>query len=515
MYNLSAALETAAREAPDGDALIFAGRRVSWGALDAAASRIAAGLAAAGVGPGDVVALSCPNLPQFPMAYFGVLKTGAAVLPVNVLLTADEIAYLLEDSAAAAFLCFEGTDELPSGKAGWAAFQRVPGCREFRVITADPAAASSPIAGAVTMGAMMAAAPAGFDSVQRAGDDIAAVLYTSGTTGRPKGAQLSHTNILLNAMLARDLIGSGRDDVCMIVLPLFHAFGQIVQMAACVVAGAAMVLVPRFEPGAVLKSLRDDAVTIFAGVPTMYWALLNHPADEADLAAIAEKLRVCASGGASLPVEVLRGFEAKFKVPILEGYGLSETSPVVTFNHLHKPRKPGSVGTPVWGVEVRVVADDGADAPAGDTGEVIVRGHCVMKGYLNKPEANAEALRGGWLHTGDIGRLDEDGYLYIVDRVKDMIIRGGYNVYPREIEEVLMTHEAVSLAAVVGVPDDRQGEEVKAFVVPAPGREVDTAALVAWSRERLAAYKYPRLVEVRDSLPMNATGKILKTELRG
>ena len=514
MYNLSAALETAAREAPDGTALVFAGQRVSWGALDAAASRIAAGLAAAGVGRGDVVALSCPNLPQFPMAYFGVLKTGAAVLPVNVLLTADEIAYLLEDSGAAAFLCFEGTGELPSGEAGWAAFRRVPGCREFRVVTADPAA-PSPIAGAVTMGAMMAGAPAGFDAVQRAGDDIAAVLYTSGTTGRPKGAQLSHTNILLNAMLARDLVGFDRGDVCMITLPLFHAFGQIVQMMACVVAGAAMVLIPRFEPGAVLKSLREDAVTIFAGVPTMYWALLNHPADAADLAAVAEKLRVCASGGASLPVEVLRGFEEKFKVPILEGYGLSETSPVVTFNHLHKPRKPGSVGTPVWGVEVRVVADDGADAPAGETGEVIVRGHCVMKGYLNKPEANAEALRGGWFHTGDIGRLDEDGYLYIVDRVKDMIIRGGFNVYPREIEEVLMAHEAVSLAAVVGVPDARQGEEVKAFVVPAPGREIDAAALVAWSRERLAAYKYPRLVEVRDSLPMNATGKILKTELRG
>ena len=382
MYNLSTALETAAREAPDKTALVFAGRQTSWGALDAAAARIAGGLAAAGVGPGDVVALSCPNLPWFPMAYFGILKTGAAVLPVNVLLTPDEIAYLLEDSGAVAFLCFEGTDELPCGKAGRAAFSRVPGCREFRVIGADPAAPSS-IPGCVTLGALMAGAPPGFETAQRGGDDVAAVLYTSGTTGRPKGAELTHTNLLLNAMIARDLVGTGHDDVCMIVLPLFHAFGQVVQMIACTVARSTMVLLPRFDPAAVMKSLRDDGVTVFAGVPTMYWALLNHPVDEADVEAVAGRLRLCAAGGASLPVEVLRGFEKKFRVPILEGYGLSETSPAVTFNHLDKPRKPGSVGTPVWGVEVRIVDDDGADVAVDKPGEVIVRGHCVMKGYLN------------------------------------------------------------------------------------------------------------------------------------
>ena len=514
MFNLSTALETAAREAPDGTALIFSGRRVSWRELDAAAGRIAGGLAGAGIGPGDIVALSCPNLPYFPMAYFGILKAGAAVLPVNVLLTADEIAWILDDSGAAAFLCFEGTDDLPTGRAGHAAFARAAGCREFRVITADPAA-RSPIDGTGTLGAWLASGPPAFDSAQRSGEDVAVVLYTSGTTGRPKGAELTHTNILLNAMLARDLVGTRADDVCMATLPLFHVFGQVVLMVACMVARAALVLVPRFEPGVVLKSLQDDAVTIFAGVPTMYWALLNHPADGVGLDAIANRLRLCASGGASLPVEVLRGFEEKFRVPILEGYGLSETSPVVTFNHLHKPRKPGSVGTPIWGVEVRVVDENDADVAPGAPGEVVVRGHCVMKGYLNRPEATAEAFRGGWFHTGDIGRFDEDGYLYIVDRVKDMILRGGFNVYPREVEEVLMTHEAVSLAAVVGVPHERYGEEVKAFIVPAPGRAVDADALVAWSRERLAAYKYPRLVEVRDSLPMNATGKILKKDLRG
>jgi long-chain acyl-CoA synthetase len=360
----------------------------------------------------------------------------------------------------------------------------------------------------------MAGRAPGFDTVQREGDDVAVVLYTSGTTGHPKGAELTHTNILLNAIISRDLVGSGTEDVCMLTLPLFHVFGQVVLMVACTMAGATMVLIPRFEPGAVLKALQDDNVTIFAGVPTMYWALLNHPADDVDLAKIKSTLRICAAGGASLPVEVLRAFEAKFEVAILEGSGLSETSPVVTFNHLHKERKPGSVGTPVWGVEVRVVDDDDEDVPAGQPGEVIVRGHCVMKGYLNNPHATAEAFRGGWFHTGDIGQFDDEGYLYIVDRLKDMIIRGGFNVYPRELEEVLLTHPDVSLAAVVGVPDEEYGEEIKAFVVPKPNHAIEVDALIEWSKQHLAAYKYPRIVEVRETLPMTATGKILKKELR-
>ncbi len=513
MYNLSTVLETSARDVPERTALIFAGQRISYRALNAAACQVAGGLAASGVRPGDVVALSCPNLPYFPMIYFGILKTGATVLPVNVLLTPDEITYLLDDSGARAFLCFEGSPELPLARAGHAAFQRAARCESFHVITANPAGAS-PIAGAGTLGALMARGAPVFDTVQRNGDDVAVVLYTSGTTGRPKGAELTHTNIVLNAILSRDLVGTNNDDILLLALPLFHVFGQVVLMVASIVGQGTMLLMPRFDPGAVLKALQDEGVTLFAGVPTMYWALLNHPAEGIDFDRIRQNLRLCAAGGASLPVEVLRGFEEKFQVPILEGYGLSETSPVVTFNHLHKTRKPGSVGTPVWGVEVRVVDENDEDAAPGDPGEVIVRGHCVMKGYLNCPEDTAAAFRGGWFHTGDIGRFDEDGYLYIVDRVKDMIIRGGFNVYPREVEEVLMTHEAVSLAAVVGVPHEQYGEEIKAFIVPAAGHEIDEDALVAWSREHLAAYKYPRLVEVRDSLPLNATGKVLKKELR-
>ena len=514
MYNLSTVLESSAREVPDKVAFVLGPTRLTYAQVDAAASQVANGLAAKGIGAGDVVALACPNLPYFPIVYFGILKAGATVLPVSVLLTADEIAYLLEDSGAKGFFCFEGTADLPLGQSGHAGCGRVAGCESFWVITADPAGAS-PFEGAPTLGALMAGQAPSFDTVQREGDDIAVVLYTSGTTGHSKGAELSHTNILLNAVVSRDLVGSSGDDVVMLTLPLFHVFGQVVLMVACTMAGATQILVPRFEPAAVLQALQDENVTVFAGVPTMYWALLNQPTAGVDLEKIKGNLRMCASGGASLPVEVLRAFEAKFEVPILEGYGLSETSPVATFNHPHKERKPGSVGTPVWGVEIRVVDENDADVGVGEPGEVLIRGHCVMRGYLNRPEATAEAFRGGWFHSGDIGQLDEDGYLYIVDRLKDMIIRGGFNVYPREVEEVLMGHEAVSLVAVIGVPHEQYGEEIKAIVVPQEGAALDTDALIAWSKEHLAAYKYPRIVEVRDSLPMNATGKILKKELRG
>jgi long-chain acyl-CoA synthetase len=514
MYNLSTVLESSARKSPDHVAIVFGNRRLTYRELDAAACQVANGLAASGIGAGDVVALACPNLPYFPMAYFGVLKTGATVLPINVLLTPEEVLFLLNDSRAKALMAFEGTPELPVGETGFAAFRDAPGCEHFWTITADPQAAS-PIAQTKTLGELMGGQKPDFDTVQRSGEDVAVVLYTSGTTGHPKGAELTHTNLVLNAILSRDLVGpSDRDDVCMITLPLFHVFGQVVLMVCSVLAGRTMVLIPRFEPGAVLASLERDDVTIFAGVPTMYWALLHHPSDGVDLARIKRNLRACCCGGASLPVEVLRAFEAKFEVPILEGYGLSETSPVLTFNHIDRERRAGSVGQPVWGVEVRVVDDQDRDVAVGETGEVIARGHAIMKGYLNNPEATAEAMRGGWFHTGDLARFDEDGYLYIVDRLKDMIIRGGFNVYPREVEEVLVTHDDVTLAAVVGVPDEEHGEEVKAFVVPKPGHSIDADGLIAWSKQYLAAYKYPRIVEVRDSLPMNATGKILKKDLR-
>ncbi len=514
MLNLAVLLEDSARSVPDRDAVVCGTTRLTYAELDAAASRVAAGLAARGIGPGDHVALSCPNLPWFPVIYYGILKAGAAVVPLNVLLTEREIAYHLADSGATAYFCFEGTAELPLGKAGLAAYRRTASCEHFVLLTADPAT-TSPAADAETLAEFTHRQPATFEYVATAETGTAVILYTSGTTGQPKGAELTHSNMVQNALLANRLFGLHPHDVHLITLPLFHSFGQTVQLNAGFATGATVVLLPRFDAGQALALMQREQVTFFAGVPTMYHALL-HCEDTPDIAAIAARLRVAVSGGAALPAELLRRFEERFGVPILEGYGLSETSPVATFNRVDRPRRPGSVGLPVWGVEVKIIAADGTEAATGEPGEIAIRGHNVMKGYFRRPEATAEATDAqGWFRTGDVGTRDADGYVYIVDRKKDMIIRGGFNVYPRELEEVLLTHPDVSLAAVVGMPHPSHGEEVKAFVVRVPGAALTEAELVAWCRRNMAAYKYPRIVEFRDTLPMTATGKILKRELAG
>ena len=375
--------------------------------------------------------------------------------------------------------------------------------------------APSPFKGTQTLSTLLRHQSTTFETVMTNPDDTAIILYTSGTTGQPKGAELTHSNMLMNARLSDNMYPKADHDVHLIALPLFHSFGQTIQMNAGIYNRATLVLLPRFSPDAAFRLMEREHVTFFAGVPTIYWALLNYSgAEQYDLQNIAHNLRICISGGAAMPVEVMRAFEEKFKVKILEGYGLSETSPAATFNRLDRPRKPGSVGLPLWGVWVRLVDQRDQDVSTNEAGEILFRGHNVMKGYYKRPEATAAALRNGWFYTGDIGRRDEDGYLYIVDRVKDMIIRGGFNVYPREIEEVLMTHPAVSLAAVVGMPHERQGEEVKAFVLLKEGAWVTEDELIAWSKENMADYKYPRIIEFRETLPMTATGKILKNELR-
>jgi long-chain acyl-CoA synthetase len=347
------------------------------------------------------------------------------------------------------------------------------------------------------------------------------MLYTSGTTGQPKGAELTHVNVLLNAIYSRDLKLPQMDlrpegtNVELVTLPLFHSFGQVVQLVSGFYASATLVLVPRFDPAAVVDTMVRERVNFWSAVPTMFWSVLQHVRTAGiETAAVAAHLKVCFSGGAAMPVELLKDFEQTFDVRILEGYGLSETSPVASFNQMTRPCKPGTVGPPIQCCEVRVVDDQDQPVPAGTPGEVVIRGHNVMKGYYKRPEATAEVTRHGWFHSGDVGVMDEDGYVAIVDRKKDMIIRGGFNVYPREIEELLMTHEAVSLCAVVGVKDERLGEEVKAYVVLKPGATATADAIVEWCRPLLAAYKCPRHVEVRASLPMTATGKILKRELR-
>lgn len=514
MLNLAVLLEDSAREVPERTAVIFNEMKLSYAQVNGAANQIANGLTALGIGKGDNVALTCPNIPYFPLVYYGILKTGATVVPLNVLLKSREIAYHLADSEARAYFCFQGTPELPMGEFGYTGFQETDGCEHFIMITADPAA-SSPIEGTKTLGQLMYNQAPLFDTALTSGDDTAVILYTSGTTGAPKGAELSHMNMIMNARLADNMYLAADHDVSLIALPLFHSFGQTVQMNSGFYRRMTLTLLPRFDPEAALSIMERDNVTIFAGVPTMYWAMLNYPdAEKFDLEKISRNLRLAASGGSAMPVEVMRAFNERFSVKILEGYGLSETSPVASFNQIDKPVKPGSIGVPVWGVGIRIVNEAGEDVPTGEMGEILIKGHNVMKGYYNKPEATAATIRDGWLYTGDIGKFDEDGYIYITDRVKDMIIRGGFNVYPREIEEVMVTHPAISLAAVIGIPHESHGEEVKAFVILSQGQEASPEEIIAWCRDNMAAYKYPRIVEIRQTLPMTATGKILKRELR-
>jgi long-chain acyl-CoA synthetase len=513
MLNLATLLEDSVFNYPDKPAVICGDVIFTYSELNQKANQIANALKELGIGKDDKVALSCPNLPHFPVVYYGILKTGAVVVPLNILFKGREVAYHLDDSDAKVYFCFEGTDDLPMGAEGFKGFEQTEACEHFIAITNDPAK-GSPFENTQTLAQFIDGRPAEFLTERTFSEDTAVILYTSGTTGQPKGAELTHLNLVMNARLCDTMYPRSETDVHLLTLPLFHSFGQIVQMNAGFYCRATLVLLPRFDPETALALMEKHDVTFFAGVPTMYWALLNYPeADRFDLEKISKNLRICVSGGSSMPVEVLKGFEKKFTTKIIEGYGLSETSPVATFNKMDTARA-GSVGFPVWGIEVRIVGENGADVADGEPGEIVIRGHNIMKGYYKRPEATEDAIRDTWFYSGDIGRRDAEGYIYISDRVKDMILRGGFNVYPREIEEVLMTHEAVSLCAVIGVPCEISGEEIKAFIVRKDGAEATEEEIIGWCKENMASYKYPRFVEFRDSLPMTATGKILKRELR-
>jgi long-chain acyl-CoA synthetase len=517
--NLASVLDQQLIRGPGRTAVVWAGMRLSYAQLDGMASQVAAGLVAMGIRPGDHVALLSPNLPYFPVAYFGILKAGAVVVPLNVLLRPRELAYHLRDSESRALLCFEGTPELPMAQMAQAGVDVVATCRELIVMTTDPSAMRSPIEGTRTLAQLMHRQPAHFETHPSAPDDTAVILYTSGTTGQAKGAELTHLNMLLNAMVVRDIIlpviGGAVENITAVTLPLFHSTGQTGQMNAVLYAGGTMVLLPKFDPAVLIETITRERVTHWIGVPTMYWALLEYVRrSQIDVSEVAATLRLAVSGGAPMPVEVMKAFEQTFNVRVIEGYGLSETAPVAAFNHLERPSKPGTVGQSILGVQIRCVDENDEPVAVGAPGEVVIRGPNVMKGYYNRPEATAEVMRNGWFHTGDIGTIDTEGYLSIVDRKKDMIIRGGFNVYPRELEEVLMTHPAISLAAVVGVPHQRLGEEVKAFIVLKPDAALTEEALLAWCREQFAAYKHPRHIEFRQELPTSATGKILKRVLR-
>ncbi|HEY1975572.1 MAG TPA: long-chain fatty acid--CoA ligase [Candidatus Baltobacteraceae bacterium] len=488
--SLAAILAEAARRHAARTAIVFEDERIPYRDLWEQARRYAAALAAQGVGPDDRVAILMPNVPDFPRAYFAILALGAVVVPVHGLLTADEVAYVLRDSQAKALIC---AGPLLTVGATACAATGTP------CLTPDRLAAQiEPLAAYVS----------------RAADDAAVVLYTSGTTGAPKGAILTHGNIMWNVhVTAHDLMHAVYDDVFLGALPLFHCFGQVVVMNVGLLVGACVVLVARFDGDRALELMESERVTIWAGVPTMHIALIaaaeRHPRKLA--------LRLVKSGGAPLPVAVLERFESIFGVPIFEGYGLTETSPVASFNQSCFGRKAGSVGCAVWGVDIAVAAaeiDDRIELLGdGELGEIVIRGHNVFKGYLNNPEATAAAIVDGWFRTGDLGTRDADGFITIVDRKKDLIIRGGFNVYPREIEEVLMRHPAIAQVAVIGVPHETHGEEVVAVVV-ARGEDFDGEAIVAWSQQHLGKHKYPRRVERIEALPLGPSGKVLKRELR-
>ena len=513
MLNLSVLVEASAKRYPTKSAFTFMDTTLNFAQVNGAANQVANGLKAKGIQPGDKVALSCFNLPYFPIIYFGILKAGATVVPLSVLLKEEEIAYHLQDSDAKAYFCFVGSPELPMGQMGMAGFKKSPLCEHFFMIMPKPEM-PAPMEGIATLGSLMAGQSPQFETVRTSAEDTAVIIYTSGTTGRPKGAELTHSNLMLNAVIAADLGAMTHEDKMIIVLPLFHIFAMTCLMNAGIYRAAHSVLLPRFDAETVFGLMQKHSITLFAGVPTMYWGLVNYKDDKFDYETISKNLRLGMSGGAALPVQVLKDFEARFNVPIMEGYGMSEGSPVVTFNHLNDKRIPGSIGKEVWGVEVKIADENDNEVPVGEKGQLLYRGHNVMKGYYKRPEVNKEVLKGGWLHSGDVAIKDEEGFYYIVDRTKDMIIRGGLNVYPREVEETMIKHEAISLVAVIGLPDEKMGEEIKAFVVLADGKTATPEELKAWTKENIAAYKYPRVVEFIDALPQSATGKILKKELR-
>jgi long-chain acyl-CoA synthetase len=474
----------------DGD------RALSYGDLDAQARGFAAGLTSLGVGRGDHVALFLPNVYEFTVAYFGCHYAGAPVVPLNVMLKGEEIAYHLEDAQAKALVAHHSLLEAARDGLG-----RTP--RRCSLVEVGGAESS--------FEALTATRPV-TELPDTRPDDTAVLLYTSGTTGRPKGAELTHFNLFFNAEIAGRLHRVDAETRALAVLPLFHSFGQTVIQNATLLAGGRIVLLPRFEARSAFETIARERITFFAGVPTMYFALL-HDADAAryDMSS----LEVCVSGGAPMPVEVMRAFDERYRVNIVEGYGLSETSPLASLNHLDRPKKPGSIGTPVWGCEFKLVDERGETVTEpGAVGEICIKGVNIMKGYFQRPDATREAIRDGWFKTGDLATRDADGYYFIVDRKKDMILRGGFNVYPREVEEVLYRHAAVAEAAVIGIPDQRVGEEVKAVVALKPGSEASADELIAFCREHLAAFKCPRAIDFVAALPKGPTGKILRRELR-
>jgi long-chain acyl-CoA synthetase len=503
--------------------LLFQGRRITYGELGGLTDRYAYAMRRLGIRKGDRVAVWALNCPEFLIAYYGNAKLGAITVPINTMFTPEEAHYILSDSQARAIVAHAPYE--PALRQLW---QRLPELEHGVIIPSDEAARPAQAKpeegeGAAAFLAWQELMTRGADALAYADGpaldfkqrpqprDVAVFLYTSGTTGHPKGAMLSHRNLLWDAEACGRALALNHNDVCLCVLPMFHSFAELIFMVWSIAIGASVVILDRFVPARVLEAMHDHKVTLFCGVPSMFAMLLQVPREQRP---VVPALKHCVAGGAALPAAVFHAFREEFGIPIIEGDGPTECSPVVSVNPPGGPYKVGSVGPPLPGVQVKIFDERDREVRTGEIGEIVVKAPSVMVGYHNQPEATAETLRGGWCHTGDMGRVDEDGYIYIVDRKKDMLICSGMNVYPREVEEVLYQHPAVAEAAVVGMPDELRGEVPVAFAVLREGKEAGEKELIAFCRERLARFKVPRKIEFREQLPKSATGKILKRDLR-
>ena len=485
----------------DDAAIVFPGRSLTYAEVDTASDRVAAGLASLGLVKGDRVALYCINSAEFAICYLGIVKAGGVVLPVNLLYSPQEVAYVMNDAGVRVLICHPAmTDKVQT-------VRRLGVLPPHCIVIGDTAGDGESTLDALMTPGMETPAP----DIDPA-EDLAAILYTSGTTGRPKGAMLTHLNLVSNTRsVAEALELRAGEDCLLVVLPMFHSFAATVGMLTPLLHGLSFAPVPKFDPALVTDTIAAVRATVFLGVPSMYNVLLKLP-DEA--LSKWKSIRYGVSGGAAMPVEVMRKFENRFGIAIHEGDGPTECGPVTCVNPLGGPRKPASVGLPIPDVEIEIFDDDGRQLPQGEMGEICVRGPNVMKGYWKLPEATAETFFGDWVRTGDVGYKDEDGYLFMVDRKKDMVIVNGMNVYPRMVEEALYEHPAIVEAAVVGEPHPTHGEIPVAHVVLAEGAALTSGEVRAWCRERLGQHEVPRKVVFRDALPKNATGKILQRELR-
>lgn len=511
IYNLAQMLKASAENHSESTALVYGQKKISYKELDELSDNLSGGLIGLGLEKGQRVAIFLFNRPEFVISYFGILKAGATIVPLNTMLKAEEVKYILEDAAVTAIITSISFLEMA------AELRLRVDCLKHIILLGHSHGHDT-----IDFYKLLKAKPGQSRIGQITQDDTAVIMYTSGTTGKPKGAMLTHYNLVSNAKSSVTAIKISKKDNFICVLPLFHSFAATVCMLLPIFSGAKMTIFVSPRPfKRVLRTIIKKKGTVFAGVPSIFnilkeaklpW-LLTTPF----VSRFINPLRMCISGAAALPVETLTQFQKKFRIPLIEGYGLTEASPVVSLNPLVGNRKPGSVGLPLPDVQVRNVDSNGKDLAIGEVGELLVKGPNVMKGYLNQPQANAETLRDGWLYTGDLVKLDSEGYIYIVGRKKEMVNVRGFNVYPREIEDVLYQHPLVKEAAVIGIQDEHRGEVPKGFVVLKDGcasaPDKIERELLYYLRERLASYKIPRRIEIKDSLPKTSTGKILKREL--